>query len=78
MSAQATRTDPTPDGPCTHKEGCSLFPLLKLRTSLQYWIASYCDSSEYSRCARYQSMKAGRPPPPTMLPNGRTVGSIDK
>lgn len=62
---------------CSHKGTCSLFPLLQLRSSLKYWMDSYCNA-EFGRCARYQSMKEGSPPPPTMLPNGKTVGAIER
>jgi hypothetical protein len=49
--------------------------LFRLRSSLQYWKDSYCES-DFGRCKRFQSMVDGRPPPPTMLPNGKDVHAL--
>lgn len=60
---------------CPHKDSCALFPLFRLRSSLAYWMDSYCHS-EFTRCQRYKLMCEGRPPPATMLPSGKHVHEI--
>ena len=62
---------------CSHKSSCALFPLFRERSALQYWMDSYCDG-DYTRCARFQSMAAGTPPPVTMLPNGKEVQAVPR
>jgi hypothetical protein len=63
-------------GRCPHKDACALFPLFRLRSSLQYWMESYCDA-DFTRCQRYQSLCEGRVPPPTLLPSGKHVHAIE-
>lgn len=58
---------------CSHESTCALFPLFRDRSALGYWMKTYC-RGDHERCARFQSMKRGEPPPATLLPNGKHIG----
>lgn len=54
---------------CPNTKKCPLFP--QFRTgALRVLKAIYCEA-DFTRCARYQSMKSGVVPALTLLPNGR-------
>lgn len=61
----------TKDG-CPHRNSCPMFELFDTADQLNYWKQRYCNS-EYSRCARHQSMCAGEQPPAHLLPSGRLL-----
>ncbi len=62
---------------CPNKQSCQLFPLFRLRSSLQYWMEVYCDA-DYRRCVRYQRACEGSMPPPNILPNGKDIHKLTK
>jgi hypothetical protein len=64
---------------CSHIPTCALFPLFKLRSALNIWQQTYCESS-FERCARFQRSKEGKSSPMNLLPNGAllTLSSSDK
>jgi hypothetical protein len=49
-----------------------MFALFETADQLDYWKQRYCNS-EFTRCARYQSMVAGDAPPVHLLPSGRLL-----
>ncbi len=57
---------------CPHLEGCSLYPLFNLETSLKVWQTIYC-KGKYTKCARYQISCEGRAVPPELLPDGTSL-----
>lgn len=57
---------------CSHIPSCELFARFGLTASLKVWQVFYCNGN-FASCARYQSAIAGRPPPPNLLPNGKTL-----
>ncbi len=57
---------------CTHRGSCPMFALFETADQLDYWKQRYCNS-EFTRCARYQSMVAGDAPPVHLLPSGRLL-----
>jgi hypothetical protein len=54
---------------CPHLSTCPLFPLLRLKASLNVWQQNYCESS-FERCARFQRAIEGKLSPMNLLPNG--------
>ena len=64
-----------PPASCPRMGGCPLYPMFKMRTFLQTWIALYCEA-DFTRCERYKRASAGGPIPPTLLPNGRDINEI--
>ena len=54
---------------CPNLEGCPLFPLFRMKTSLSVWQIRYCESA-FETCARYVRSKSGARVPPNLLPNG--------
>ncbi|GGK16091.1 hypothetical protein GCM10011583_54960 [Streptomyces camponoticapitis] len=61
---------------CLHATICPLFP--HLRSSLQGWRDSYCDSEhEWRNCARYKVSLTAEHVPIALLPNGKTARYID-
>ena len=56
-------------GRCPHLDGCSLYPLFNLETSLRVWQTFYC-LGKFTKCARYQQSLEGRTVPPHLLPDG--------
>jgi hypothetical protein len=50
-------------------ETCALFPLFRLKASLEVWQESYCEDT-FVRCARFQRMRDGKETPVNLLPNG--------
>jgi hypothetical protein len=59
---------------CPHIEGCSLYPLFNLETSLKVWQTIYC-KGKYTKCARYryQISSEGRTVSPELLPDGTSL-----
>jgi hypothetical protein len=49
-----------------------MFELFDTADQLNYWKQRYCNS-EFTRCARHQSMCAGEQPPAHLLPSGRLL-----
>jgi len=64
-------------GLCPVRGRCSLFPILREREALGYWLGAYC-SSEFARCARYEETRSGGVLPSSLLPNGRHMGKDDE
>jgi hypothetical protein len=54
---------------CPHLDGCSLYPLFNLETSLRVWQRIYC-RGKFTKCARYQQSSEGRSVPQHLLPDG--------
>lgn len=62
---------------CPNIERCELFPKIKLESSLTFCIEVYC-RGDFTRCARYQHVKATKTKPPLeLLPNGRRLTIVD-
>jgi hypothetical protein len=61
---------------CPHKDGCALFPLFNLKASLKTWQIRYCEA-DYSVCHRYQMTQRGEKPPKNLLPNGKSLPTLD-
>jgi hypothetical protein len=57
---------------CPHVEGCSLYPLFNLETSLRVWQSIYC-MGKYVKCARYQLSCEGGNVSPRLLPDGTSL-----
>ena len=57
---------------CPNTQGCPLFPLFKMKSSLGVWQTHYCENA-YETCARYKLAKDGVRVPPNLLPNGREL-----
>ncbi len=57
---------------CPNVNGCPLFPLFKLKSSLGVWQTHYCESN-FAACERYRLAQAGTRVPPNLLPNGKTL-----
>jgi homoserine dehydrogenase len=57
---------------CTHKDSCGLFRLITLNSALMIWQTFYCDG-KHETCERFQLSLAGKPVPPSLLPNGRLL-----
>jgi hypothetical protein len=60
---------------CENVEGCPLFPLFSIKSSLALWKTYYCEA-DYSRCARLRLRAAGELVPPNLLPNGKLLASL--
>lgn len=58
-----------PTESCPHKDGCSLYPLLNLESSLRVWQTIYCDRG-FEKCSRYQRSLSGENAPSHLLPDG--------
>jgi hypothetical protein len=59
----------TDSAECPHLEGCSLYPLFNLETSLRVWQTLYC-RGKFTKCARFQQSSGGGCVPPNLLPDG--------
>jgi hypothetical protein len=57
---------------CPHAEGCALHASISMKEALRVWQTFYCEAC-FARCERFKLASAGRPVPPTLLPNGRLV-----
>ncbi len=57
---------------CPSTNGCPLFPLFRLKSSLGVWQIHYCENA-FETCERYRLSKSGVRVPPNMLPNGRVL-----
>jgi len=57
---------------CPNTQGCPLFPLFRMKSSLGVWQTHYCENA-YESCARYVMSKNGVRVPPNLLPNGREL-----
>jgi hypothetical protein len=57
---------------CPNTQGCPLFPLFRMKSSLGVWQTRYCEDA-YETCARYVMAKSGVRVPPNLLPNGREL-----
>ena len=62
---------------CPHGDGCELYPLFRLRASLETWRIRYCEA-DYTGCVRYQRREAGHEIPAQLLPNGRMLPVLKK
>jgi len=54
---------------------CELFPLVAKPGFLRVWQVNYCQG-DYSRCARFERVLAGRRVPKTLLPNGEELTAL--
>lgn len=54
---------------CPNIEGCALYPLLTLESSLRIWQTMFC-RGRFERCARFEKSKAGQTVPAHLLPDG--------
>ena len=66
-----------PPGACSHVQSCPLFPKFHMASSLRYWVEAYC-FTEFRTCKRYESMSTGKPPSPTLLPNGKDLHAFTR
>jgi hypothetical protein len=57
---------------CARIDACPLFKQFSMKSSLKVWQAYYCEG-DWSRCARWKLVDAGRPVPMNLLPNGRML-----
>lgn len=57
---------------CERVATCSLFAQFAMRSSLDVWKTYYCEG-DFARCERWKLVKAGRPVPLNLLPNGRML-----
>ena len=63
---------------CPNIHRCELFPKIKLRSSLNFCVETYC-RGDFSRCSRYQHMQStGTKPPSDLLPNGQRLSNSDE
>ena len=57
---------------CPNLQGCPLFPLFRMKASLQVWQVQFCEG-RYEGCERYKLSRAGQRVPPNLLPNGKSL-----
>jgi hypothetical protein len=63
----------TPTGTtCPHLDGCPLYPLFNLESSLKVWQTFYC-RSKFESCVRFQRSSAGETVEPHLLPDGTSL-----
>ena len=62
---------------CPRKDRCPLFPLFTLKASLRTWQLSYCEA-DYTRCARFELVSAGKSVPANLLPSGKMLPMVGK
>ena len=60
---------------CSHKDSCSLFPIITLSSALKIWQTFYCDG-KHETCLRFQRSNKGERVPPNLLPNGKTLDLV--
>ncbi|MGQ0504762.1 MAG: hypothetical protein ACT4TC_05530 [Myxococcaceae bacterium] len=58
---------------CPHASTCALYAQFQVQSIAKYWILQYCDSAEYSRCARYKLASVGQHVPLALLPSGKML-----
>ena len=57
---------------CPNIEGCSLYPLLTLESSLRIWQTMFC-RGRFERCARFELARSGQEVPLNLMPNGQRL-----
>lgn len=57
---------------CPHMDSCEMYDLFTYSGTLEVWKINYC-TGDYTRCARYEASAEGRPVPPNLMPNGKTL-----
>ncbi len=62
---------------CSHINSCELFVQFAMNPALELWKNSYCNSADYSRCARYQTSLDGGVIPLILLPNGISLAESE-
>lgn len=62
---------------CDRMTSCELFPAITKPGFLRVWQINYCEA-DFERCERLKLSRSGRPVPPTMLPNGKSLTFVPK
>jgi hypothetical protein len=62
---------------CEYLDKCPIFARFKVEGAKNIWIEFYCRGSRQNECARKKLKKQGQEVPPTLLPNGTRLGSLE-
>lgn len=57
---------------CPNTSRCPLFPLFRMKSSLNVWKVHYCDAA-FENCERLRLSTGGACVPPNLLPNGKEL-----
>jgi len=61
---------------CEYLGTCPIFEKFKVEGAKNIWIEFFCRGSRQDECARKKLKKQGQEVPPTLLPNGTHLPSL--